>query len=259
MHALVFAAGRGTRLRPYTDETPKPLLEIAGEPLLVRTLRSVIDAGVEGVVIVVGYRGAEIIETIGDDIDGVPVSYARQDERNGLARAVCTAFEDGYGTSSPLDGRPDDVLTVNGDNVFDADCALSRLLEHHREPDVDGTLLLDRVARNEAETTARCALDDDGTVHSLEASLAEEGGGSSSGPSYIAAGVQTHDARELLAACRTVDRSESGEYELADALEMLVADGARYVGIELEGWHLNVNTPADLERARRYFEAGDGP
>ncbi|WP_436344976.1 nucleotidyltransferase family protein [Natronorubrum sp. FCH18a] len=256
MHALVFAAGRGTRLRPYTDRTPKPLLEIAGEPMLVRTLRSVVDAGVDEIVIVVGYRATDVIDTVGTSIDGVPIGYASQDVRQGLAHAVCTAFEDGYELASPgeIDRSNDgstDVVTVNGDNVFDSDCDLSKLVDRHREPDVDGTLLLDRVARNEAETTARCVLAEDGTVRSLESSIGEPE------PGYIAGGVQTHDARTLFEACRAVERGDSGEYELADALERLIADGRRYVGVELEGWHLNVNTPADLERARRYFGADD--
>ncbi|MFA9426209.1 nucleotidyltransferase family protein [Natronorubrum sp. A-ect3] len=254
MHALVFAAGRGTRLRPYTDATPKPLLEIDGNPLLERTLNTVVDAGVEAIVIVVGYRADEIIDAIGTAVDDVPVRYAVQNDQRGLAHAVCTAFEDGYGVTDPTalsdthrDAVPDDVVTVNGDNVFDSDCTLSRLIDRHHEPGVDGTLLLDRVARNEAETAARCVLDDDGTVRSLESTTDAESG-------VIAAGVQTHDARALFRACQTVDRSDTGEYELTDALESLLAGGRRYVGVELEGWHLNINTPADLNRARNVLE-----
>ncbi|ELY51240.1 sugar phosphate nucleotidyltransferase [Natronorubrum bangense] len=254
MHALVFAAGRGTRLRPYTDATPKPLLEIGGNPLLERTLNTVVDAGVEAIVIVVGYRADEITDAIGTAVDDVPVRYAVQNDQQGLAHAVCTAFEDGYGVTDPTalsdthrDVVPDDVVTVNGDNVFDSDCTLSRLIDRHHEPDVDGTLLLDRVARNEAETAARCVLDNDGTVRSLESTTDAESG-------VIAAGVQTHDARALFRACQTVERSDTGEYELTDALESLLAGGRRYVGVELEGWHLNINTPADLDRARNVLE-----
>ena len=251
MHALVFAAGRGTRLRPYTDATPKPLLEIEGDPLLERTLNTVVDAGVEAIVIVVGYRADEIIDAIGTAVDGIPVRYAVQNDQQGLAHAVHTAFEDGYGVTALSDTHrdavPDDVMTVNGDNVFDSDCTLSRLIDQHHEPGVDGTLLLDCVRRNEAKATARCALADDGTVRALESTTDVESG-------VIAAGVQTHDAHALFRACQTVERGDTGEYELTDALESLLTDGKRYVGVELEGWHLNVNTPADLERARNMLE-----
>ena len=233
MHGLVFAAGRGTRLRPYTDGAPKPLLEVGGEPLLAWCVRAVVDAGVEAITIVVGYRGEEIVDRFGDDVEGVPITYAHQREREGLAHAVLAA-------EAHVEG---DVLAVNGDNVFDGD--LSDLVERHRESDVDGTVLLDRVARNEAETVARCDVAPDGTIREVEASLEPSGSG------MIAAGAQTHPPA-LFDACRAVERADSGEYELADALQYLVDRGRRYVGVELEGWHLNVNTPADLERARRH-------
>lgn len=246
VHAIVFAAGRGTRLRPLTDETPKPLLEVGGEPILARCLHAVADAGVDGITVVVGYRGHEIVDRFGDSFRGVPIRYATQEEREGLAHAVLAAAErvDLEAVGS--------VVTVNGDNVFD--CDLAPLVERHRDPDADGTVLLDRASRNEAETTALCDLEDDGTIRAVASTVADHRGG------YVAGGVQTHDGAALLEACRRVDRGESGEYELADALQAMVDRGRRYVGVELEGWHLNVNTRADLERARRRFaDPGDAP
>lgn len=239
MHGLVFAAGRGTRLRPYTDETPKPLLEVGGEPLLARCVRAVVDAGVEAITIVVGYRSEEIVDRFGDDVGGVSITYAHQREREGLAHAVLAA-------EAHVEG---DVLAVNGDNVFDGD--LSTLVERHRESDVDGTVLLDRGSRNEAETAGLCDVAPDGTIRAVEASLESPEAG------RIAAGAQTHSPA-LFDACRAIERADSGEYELADALQYLVDRGRRYVGVELEGWHLNVNTPSDLERARRHLSESSG-
>ncbi|RQH01452.1 nucleotidyltransferase family protein [Natrarchaeobius oligotrophus] len=281
MHALVFAAGRGSRLRPYTDEMPKPLLEVGDEPILGRCLRTVAAAGVDEIVVVVGYRREEVVDAMGESVDGVSITYAVQRDRKGLAHAICKAAEDGFGISLPTDDRsatlssesssqpsnslhpfeafPDDVMTVNGDNVFD-DCDLSKLRARHDESGVDGTLLLDRVSRNDAEATAHLDLADDGTVRSVAASIDDSGAppmgsepADASDERYIAAGVQTHHGPSLLEACHRVDRAESGEYELADALEFLV-DEKRYVGVELAGWHRNVNTPADLETARRRLD-----
>ena len=266
MDAIVFAAGRGTRLRPYTDETPKPLLEVAGEPLLVRCLDAVVDAGIDSLVVVVGYRADEIVDVLEESFRGVPVTYAHQRERAGLAHAVRRVAEAAYDVSAPPDATdpfaalpdvPDAIMTVNGDNVFDG-CALARLRERHAEPGVDGALLLDRADRNAATAKGRCDVAPDGTVRSVETTIDESDGGHSTDgpgtdPGYVAAGVQTHHGPSLVAACRSVDRAESGEYELTDALKGLVERGSRYVGVELEGWHLNVNTPADLERARQRF------
>jgi len=257
MDAIVFAAGRGTRLQPLTDETPKPLLEVAGKPLLEWCLEAVVDAGIDDLVIVVGYRGEQILDAIGDSFEGVPISYAHQRERRGLAHAVYTAAEQAYDivwssdSVTVPDAAPTNVMTVNGDNVFEG-CALSRLRKRHAEPEVDGTLALDLRSRNEATATARCEINADGGIRSIKSHVAETT--SSTGTEYIAAGVQTHEFRPLLEACLALEQADSGEYELTDALCRLV-DDARYLGLELSGWHRNVNTPADLEAARARFRS----
>ena len=244
MQALVFAAGRGTRLRPHTDVTPKPLLEVGGEPMIARCLRAVVGV-VDEIGIVVGYRGTEIVDAIGDTFEGVPITYARQHERMGLAHAlVCGAEALGLESRAAETGP---LLTVNGDNVFEGD--LSALVDAHRPPAVDGAVLLDRLSRNEAETAAVFDLAADGTIQELESTAPT---GAETG--YLAAGAQIHGL-EIVEACRSLEVNDSGEYELADALQSLVDRGRRYVGVEHAGWHLNVNTPADLERARAYFDS----
>lgn len=58
--AVILAAGIGARLRPYTAERPKPLVEVAGRPLIEHTLAALKEAGIEEALVVVGYRGDEI-------------------------------------------------------------------------------------------------------------------------------------------------------------------------------------------------------
>lgn len=229
MIGLVFAAGRGSRLRPRTDQTPKPLLEIAGKPLLSWCLQSVVEADVDEIANVVGYRSDDIVDYVGTAFESVPVTYVLQEERRGLAHAVECA-------STVLSGE---VLCVNADNVFE--CDLSILTTLHRGSNVDGTILLDQADRNDGSATSICTLADDGTIRQIEvdsSNSVDEG--------YIAAGAQTHHGPTLLEACRDVERASTGEYELADALKLLVERGNRYVGVELDGWHMNVNTPDDF-------------
>ncbi|MBI5289151.1 MAG: NTP transferase domain-containing protein [Chloroflexi bacterium] len=60
IHAVILAAGNGGRLQPLTAETPKPLIEVRGRPLIGHVLDSLLAAGVRDVVIVIGYRGGQV-------------------------------------------------------------------------------------------------------------------------------------------------------------------------------------------------------
>lgn len=64
--AMILSAGRGERLRPLTDTTPKALLEVAGEPLIVRHLRALQEAGIEDIVINLSHLGEQIRDALGD-------------------------------------------------------------------------------------------------------------------------------------------------------------------------------------------------
>lgn len=75
--ALLLAAGRGERLRPLTDTRPKPLVEVCGETLLDRHLRTLAVAGVTRIVVNLGWLGERIVEHVGDGTrHGVRVIYS---------------------------------------------------------------------------------------------------------------------------------------------------------------------------------------
>ena len=77
MKAIVLAAGRGERMRPLTDTTPKPLLPVAGKPLIGYHLEALVRAGIRDVVINLSWLGERIRETLGDGRDyGVNIQYS---------------------------------------------------------------------------------------------------------------------------------------------------------------------------------------
>jgi len=77
MRAMILAAGRGERLRPLTDETPKSLVEVRGETLLERHLRNVQAVGIRTVVINLGWLGDKIVERVGSGKQyGLDVIYS---------------------------------------------------------------------------------------------------------------------------------------------------------------------------------------
>ena len=113
MKAMILAAGLGTRMRPLTDHCPKPLLPVAGRPLIVHHLERLREAGITEIVINVSYRAEQIIEAPGDGgAHGVRIAWSREE----------TPLETGGGIQRALGllGRPP-FLLVNGDVWCDLD------------------------------------------------------------------------------------------------------------------------------------------
>ena len=91
MKALVLAAGRGSRLGQHTTETNKCMLPMSGKPLLQYSLENAVRAGVDEIVVVVGYMAETVINAFGIDFCGTRVQYVIQDEASGLVHAIETA------------------------------------------------------------------------------------------------------------------------------------------------------------------------
>ena len=114
MKAMVLAAGYGNRLRPLTDHTPKPLVSIAGKPLIVHHLQKLAGAGFKDIVINLGHLGHKIPQALDDGSQwGLSISYSDEgpeplETGGGLTKAL------------PLLGE-DPFLVVNGDVWSDLD------------------------------------------------------------------------------------------------------------------------------------------
>ncbi len=90
---MILAAGRGERLRPLTDHTPKPLVAIAGQPLIVHQLRWLAAAGIRDIVINLHHLGEAIADALGDGAKlGVRIHYSREvtllETGGGIVRAL---------------------------------------------------------------------------------------------------------------------------------------------------------------------------
>lgn len=94
MKAMILAAGRGERLRPLTDRTPKPLIEVGGQPLIMHHLRHLARTGIQEVVINVAWLGQQIRDAVGDGRRfGLEVRYSAEPEgaletAGGIIRAL---------------------------------------------------------------------------------------------------------------------------------------------------------------------------
>lgn len=112
MKALIPVAGAGTRLRPHTFTQPKPLIPVAGKPIIAFIIDELIQAGIREFVFVIGYLGDRIEDFMADRYPDLKVTFVHQHQRLGLGHAVWTARE--------LFQPDDEVFIVLGDTIFDA-------------------------------------------------------------------------------------------------------------------------------------------
>jgi len=127
MKAIILAAGRGERMRPLTDTTPKPLLKVRGKPLLEWHLHALARAGVREVVINTAWLEQQIVDTLGDGTRfGVTIRYSLEGRDHGGALETAG----GIATALPLlvDADTDCFWVVSGDVFvpdfpYDADVA----------------------------------------------------------------------------------------------------------------------------------------
>lgn len=123
MKAMILAAGRGERMRPLTDHTPKPLLRVGGKPLIVWHLIRLAKAGFKQIVINHAHLGAQIEQVLGDgSLWGVQIQYSPE--------KIALETAGGIANSLPLLGNAP-FLVVNGDIFTDIDFATLTLVPKH--------------------------------------------------------------------------------------------------------------------------------
>jgi dTDP-glucose pyrophosphorylase len=88
MKALILAGGRGKRLNNHTDNYNKCMLLLLGKPLIQYSLENAVSAGLDSIVIVVGYRAEDIINHFGTEFHGTRITYVIQSDRKGLVHAM---------------------------------------------------------------------------------------------------------------------------------------------------------------------------
>lgn len=156
MKAMVLAAGQGTRLSPLTDQMPKPMIPVAGRPILEHNLRLLAKHGIREVVINLHHQPEVVTDYFGDGSTwGVAITYSREAELLGTAGAVARVSEF-------FDGP---FLVLYGDNL--TTCDLTRLRDFHQAKGGVGTIAL--FHREDPTSSGIVGLDaDDRVVRFLE-------------------------------------------------------------------------------------------
>jgi len=222
MQAVVLAAGQGTRMRPLTDHTPKPMLPVADRPLVAHTADTAIQAGADELIFVVGYEAEAVRSYFGDEYGGVPVSFAVQEEQLGTADAVAAAKEH-------LEGP---FAVLNGDNLYDAE-SLSGLFD--AAPSV--------AAYRVDDPTSYGVLSTEGDTIT---GIVEKPDDPPTDLANAGAYVFPAEARDWL----DVPLSDRGEREITDVLARVIEEST-VTAVEVDRW-LDVGRPWELLEANEW-------
>lgn len=113
MKAVIPVAGAGTRLRPHTYTQPKPLIPVAGKPIISLIIDQLRAVGVDDFVFIIGHLGEKIQDYLQTTYPDMKMSFVLQNERKGLGHAIWTAREDLRDT--------EEIIIVLGDSIIDGD------------------------------------------------------------------------------------------------------------------------------------------
>jgi mannose-1-phosphate guanylyltransferase len=232
LRALVLAAGYGERLRPLTDDRPKPMIEIGGKPILRYNLELLARAGIREAAINLHYRPESIRERLGSECAGVALTYAYEPELLGTA-----------GAARNLEPflRDDDFVVIYGDNLSTID--LAKLLAAHRANDADVTLAV--FHRDDVGSSGIVELDaNDRITRFLEKPRGDEIFSRWVNAGYMVAKPGVLDA------IPADSPSDFGR----DVFPQLLARGDRMYGYRMTEDLWWIDSPADYERTVAAFE-----
>jgi bifunctional UDP-N-acetylglucosamine pyrophosphorylase/glucosamine-1-phosphate N-acetyltransferase len=236
MKGVVLAAGEGVRLQPITSTRPKHLIKVGGKPILEHCLNALKACGVEETVIVVHYMADAIRQYFGDGKRfGLKIEYVEQEAVLGTGNAVAVA--------EPF--VKDEFLLVYGDLLFSAEAVKGVISLHQKEKPV-ATMAV--VPVDGPESYGIVELENEKQVKRIvEKPKREEA------PSNLAnAGIYVFSP-EIFAKIKATSVSARGEWEITDAIELLLAEKRAFLAVRVsrDDW-FDVGRPWDLLGANRW-------
>ncbi|MFN4768615.1 MAG: sugar phosphate nucleotidyltransferase [Candidatus Kapaibacterium sp.] len=215
MRAIIPVAGYGTRLRPHTYSLPKVLLNVAGKPILGHILDSLLAENITDATIVIGYMG-DMIRQFVEQNYSLNVEFVQQDQPLGLGHSIWCARD-------TFDTEP--VFIILGDTIFDVNLAPVLASENSmlgvkyvEDPRRFGVVessdgVVTRLIEKPENPTSHMAIV--GLYHIRNSSLLKS------------------TLNELV----TNDIRTRGEYQLTDALQMMIDRGETFGTFPVEGWY----------------------
>lgn len=219
MKAVIPLAGKGTRLRPHTYLTPKPLLSVGGRPVMSYILDDLAELGIEEIVFVIGYLGDVVKDYMAAEYPNIRPEYVVQEVQDGTAGAVKLAepFVD------------DEVLILFVDTLFDADLSMAKSLD----PEWAGVLWAKEV--EDYQRYGVIVTDENSAMTKIIEKPSE--------PISKLANIGLYYIRDHKLLFEGIDKAlasppgPSGEFYLTDAFQYMVDHGSKLLAAPVDGWY----------------------
>jgi glucose-1-phosphate thymidylyltransferase len=236
---IIPLAGKGTRLRPHTYHTPKPLLKVGGRPVMSYILDDLRGMDVQELIFITGYLGDAIEEYIRAEYPDFNATFVAQAEQNGTAGAVKLA-----------EPRVDqEVLIIFVDTIFDADLSIIE-----READAAGILWAKEV--EDYQRFGVIVTDEQGYMTRIVEKPRD--------PISKLANIGLYYVRDWRLFFEGVDQTLKGpsgpghEYFITDAFQYMIDRGAKLKTVEVDGWYDCGKPDTLLDTNRHLLESGRG-
>jgi len=225
--AVVMAGGLGTRLRPLTENTPKPMLHVGGRPLMERTIETLKKAGVGRINVTTHFRPEKIVDHfgLGDDL-GVDLNYVNEDEPLGTAGAL-----------DLLEDWDETLLVINGDILTNVD--FTAMLDYHRSHTSELTVGVRRYDVQVPYGVVEC----DGVNISRIKEKPELRFFVNAGIYLLEPSVRDHIPKKT-------------KFDMTDLIDRLISDKANVVSFPIREYWLDIGQQEDYARAQQDIENG---
>lgn len=237
MKVIVPVAGFGKRLRPHTHSAPKPLLQVAGKPILAHVLDPVVPLQPEEVIFVVGYMGERIKDYVREHYS-FKSTFVNQTDLLGLGYAINMAME--HVTDEPL-------LIILGDTIVQM---------HLGEFVKAGDYVLGVRKVDDPRRFGIAVVENDRVVNLQEKPEDPKSDLALIGVYYF---ENSADFKKALAAHVKSGKTVRGEIQLTDALEALIQQGHSFVPFEVHAWYDCGKKETMLDTNRHLLEQMSGP
>lgn len=241
---VILAAGKGTRLNNgQPSDIPKVLRMIGERPLIDYCVKTLKDAGIDNVVVVVGYKGESVKQAVGND-----VKYALQEKQLGTSHAV-------YKAKDLLKDKARYIVVLNGDTPFFSKDTIRRLVEECRSRDV----VLSMTTTEYSDPTGLGRIIKDNEGHVLEIIEEKEATKEQKKINEINCGLYCFNNKWLWNNIVDIDLSPHGEYYITDLIGLAVSEGEKVYALKIKDNReaIGVNTPEHLRHANKLAKEMD--